>query len=338
MARVKTLPLIEASILGPVVDWLEAGGANVERLFDRAQIPGELVACGGWLTKSQVYGFLTGVVHRHRCEELAFASYESFSLSDLGPVAQAMQTAATYKESLDVFCRLAGRSYNGNVFWLVEDGSDAWLCNRVVDDVGDGHEYAQHGSLMVLLQIVRAAAGPSWRPGRIRLQAPETGVLHQTRGLEECQASFDHEHTAVAFPRQLLGRRLAARKERDGGSKLVLSGGLPDNAEGFAESLERLLSSRFPNMDLPTLEQAARITDTSPRTIKRRLFEEGITYRALLNRVRFGAACELLSDARFSVKDVALELGYSGSNNFYRAFKRIAGMTPSEYRQNPPRG
>jgi AraC-like DNA-binding protein len=299
--------------------------------LDRARIPGQLVESGGWLSKVQVYGFLHDVVQRERCEELGFASYNAFHLAVLGPVAGAMYSAPTMKASLDVFCRMAGRSYEGNKFWLAADGDDIWFCGRVVDSAGDGHAYAQHGSLMVLTQIVRAAADSGWWPRRVRLQAPRTSALHRTNGLHESRAQFNQDHTAVAIPRQLLSRRLADVGAKARGERSLE--GIPDEQESFSASLQRLLKSQFPHARLPTLEEAADIAGTSGRTLKRRLFGEGVAYREILDRVRFEFAQKRLEDADLPVGDIARELGYSGPNNFVRAFKRVAGMTPTEYRR-----
>ena len=38
-----------------------------------------------------------------------------------------------------------------------------------------------------------------------------------------------------------------------------------------------------------------------------------------------------------AVKDVSAELGYSNPSNFVRAFVRIAGVTPAEYRRQQSR-
>jgi hypothetical protein len=46
----KTLPLIEASILRPIVAWLEQNGAVTERHLDARHIPGELIETGGWIS------------------------------------------------------------------------------------------------------------------------------------------------------------------------------------------------------------------------------------------------------------------------------------------------
>lgn len=44
------------------------------------------------------------------------------------------------------------------------------------------------------------------------------------------------------------------------------------------------------------------------------------------------AAKELLSGSRSTVSEIAFQLGYTDSHNFSRIFKRITGMSPTEYR------
>ena len=51
MDKPKSLPLIKAGILRPAVAWLEDRGANVQHCLDRAHVPLELIASGGWITR-----------------------------------------------------------------------------------------------------------------------------------------------------------------------------------------------------------------------------------------------------------------------------------------------
>ncbi len=54
-----------------------------------------------------------------------------------------------------------------------------------------------------------------------------------------------------------------------------------------------------------------------------------ITY---LNEYRMDKAKALLSDPMINIKDVSGKAGYRDANYFTRVFKRIVGMTPSEFR------
>jgi AraC-like DNA-binding protein len=71
----------------------------------------------------------------------------------------------------------------------------------------------------------------------------------------------------------------------------------------------------------------------SERTVTRRLREEGTTYREVVDRVRRTKAVQMLRDARLSLKQVAVELGYSNPQNFARAFQRWFGMSPQQGRR-----
>jgi AraC-like DNA-binding protein len=63
----------------------------------------------------------------------------------------------------------------------------------------------------------------------------------------------------------------------------------------------------------------------------RKLF--GISPRGLLVRLQVDRAKELLLTSDLSVKEIAFELGYAWQQDFTRAFKKCAGMSPSQWRQ-----
>ena len=71
----------------------------------------------------------------------------------------------------------------------------------------------------------------------------------------------------------------------------------------------------------------------SPRSVQRRLKDEGTTYGQLLETFRSQAAAGLLKGQQFSVEEIAFILGYSEPSTFYRAFRRWTGMTPREFRR-----
>lgn len=70
----------------------------------------------------------------------------------------------------------------------------------------------------------------------------------------------------------------------------------------------------------------------TPRTLRRRLLDEGTSYKALTDEVRETLAEELLSAANLSVEQIAERLGYSEAASFIHAFKRWKGRPPHRYR------
>ncbi len=68
------------------------------------------------------------------------------------------------------------------------------------------------------------------------------------------------------------------------------------------------------------------------RTLRRHLIEEGTSFSGIKDDVRMAIAEEFLLVCRLSVDETAYRLGYSSSQTFITAFKRLKGTTPHAYR------
>ena len=62
----------------------------------------------------------------------------------------------------------------------------------------------------------------------------------------------------------------------------------------------------------------------------------GEPYSAYLEKVRLNKAGELLRSTEISVEEVAQMSGYNNSTTFRRAFKRVKGLSPQQYRNQEP--
>lgn len=82
----------------------------------------------------------------------------------------------------------------------------------------------------------------------------------------------------------------------------------------------------------PSLQMVARLFHLTPRTLHRRLIEEGTSFKLVLEEVRHMLALEHLKSGRLSIQEIAFLLGYSDVANFRRAFKRWEGVAPSGVR------
>jgi AraC-like DNA-binding protein len=81
----------------------------------------------------------------------------------------------------------------------------------------------------------------------------------------------------------------------------------------------------------PTLPAVADELDIHPRTLRRRLAEEGTSFRALLNEARSTVAVDLLRNVGLTVEEVSTRLGYTEVSTFSHAFRRWHGLAPSAY-------
>jgi AraC-like DNA-binding protein len=99
-----------------------------------------------------------------------------------------------------------------------------------------------------------------------------------------------------------------------------------------ADRVRVLLVERLPSGE-PSQREIARAVASSTRALQRRLAAEGTTYTQLVDETRRELALAYMSDTRYSLGEIAYLLGFSGGNNFARAFRRWTGKTPSEYRR-----
>jgi AraC-like DNA-binding protein len=98
-----------------------------------------------------------------------------------------------------------------------------------------------------------------------------------------------------------------------------------------SDSVRGLLSCQ--ERGCPSLEEVAAALHQSPRTLKRRLAEEGVSFSALREVELRERAITLVRTSEASYSDIAARLGYSDVTSFERAFRRWVGSTPAECRR-----
>lgn len=89
---------------------------------------------------------------------------------------------------------------------------------------------------------------------------------------------------------------------------------------------------------LPSAADVASALGMSERTFRRQLGDEGTSFRALLDTVRYNKARLLLRESRQSVDAIAQLLGFSESAAFIHAFRRWSGQSPAAWRRGRPAG
>ncbi|MFI8747641.1 AraC family transcriptional regulator [Pseudomonas sp. NPDC077186] len=101
--------------------------------------------------------------------------------------------------------------------------------------------------------------------------------------------------------------------------------------QGLAGRVRQLLLQAPGQMS--DMERVAARMHLSSRTLRRRLIDEGTSFRALQDEVRQALAEELLAAGGLSLEEIAERLGYGELSNFIHAFKRWKGTTPGRYQR-----
>jgi AraC-like DNA-binding protein len=159
---------------------------------------------------------------------------------------------------------------------------------------------------------------PPWAEQYQRLAASNTFGHTQLRG--RVSARLLQRPSLSADPE---ARRVAEREcERQ--LKVQQQGGT------LTQRIQQRLAARTGHY--PSIIEMAADEYISPRTLIRRLREEGSSYQQLLDSVREELACWLLIQTDLPVEAIAEQVGYGDTSNFSRTFRRWLGVTPREFR------
>jgi AraC-like DNA-binding protein len=82
-----------------------------------------------------------------------------------------------------------------------------------------------------------------------------------------------------------------------------------------------------------SFELVAERLGMSPRTLRRKLEQEGTSFRELIDELRAHAAIKYVRDTDLTIEDIAYALGFSDAAAFRHAFRRWTNSAPHEYRR-----
>ncbi|WP_016856010.1 AraC family transcriptional regulator [Halomonas smyrnensis] len=192
--------------------------------------------------------------------------------------------------------------------WLA--GTWRWICQRLPELTSDTHmevhfPYARPGDTRLYHEIF---------PGRVVFAASQPGLYVP---VEYYRRRFSSANPSVS--RLCNEYALEARDKRQAQASLV-------------EDVRYYLvqNARIP---FPTLEQTAVHFRLPPHTLRRRLREQGRTFRHINYEVRMRLARRYLLGSDLSVQEIGFLVGYEQATSFHRAFVKWFGQTPLALRQ-----
>ncbi|MDO7908039.1 AraC family transcriptional regulator [Paenibacillus sp. JX-17] len=137
------------------------------------------------------------------------------------------------------------------------------------------------------------------------------GEAYKVSSLSDGQHRLHRSYVATALQR--------SREEREQETITVLDRARQYILQRYTEEL--------------SLEDVAEHVHLNPYYLSKIMKQQfGESFIDLLTRLRIEKAKEIMSSEQLSLKEVCFEVGYKDPNYFSRVFKRVTGMTPTEYR------
>jgi AraC-like DNA-binding protein len=231
--------------------------------------------------------------------------------------------------ALQQTCKWASLEDSNLINWLERDGSHVRICSRLAGTKGLLHlEHSQWLQNIFPIHIVRQFAGSDWAPKTIAFEARYTPS-------PSCQSLWPNSHFLsgqdaswidVPISHLSLPNRTTEKPPCPHDDEVEPSG------HEIIKTLKLMLPSYLDERP-PVLAEIAEIAGVSTRSLQRKLSHAGLTYSDLLETVRFENARNLLRNTNSKIIEIAFSSGYTDPAHFSRAFRRISGVTPRQFRE-----
>ena len=299
------------------------------KLLAAAKLPSNLDdRSEGFAAARSLLGFLELAARSQGIPELGWQAVRRARVDQLGGWGPAVARGETLRQAIGRLCRLYPREVSFVELGLTAGHEHAWLWRKRPDDVRvwSGQDHGEQWMLGAMIQVVRLVAGPRWMPPVVRLESPASTWILEAHDIEGTRTEFGGPVMAIAVPFELLDRPMQS-PGRIGDEP-------PERIPptDFAGSLREAISPLLSEQPL-TIELGAEFANTSPRSLRRRLTEEGTSWRCIVDRVRREASQQLMHEPGMSLADIASRVGYTDQAHFSRSFKRWTGETPYAYRR-----
>lgn len=289
------------------------------------------------LHSHQYYGLLEKILNTIDIPAFGVRVGKKFSLADYGVLGYACISSPTLRHFLLTFFRFQQ---------LV--GSSASFSESLREEGGNGIIEIQSSAINSQLkrfEIEEAigqwctAAETIWQQKEamftcINLSVPKPEYANQMQGLLGCPVFYDQACDEMVFPASLLAEPLAMANELTAKLCEQQCDAILQNLTretGLIEQVRKLIIGQPSKVTTP--EYIASQLNISYRTLRRRLSEEGTSFKEIHNDVRMGLAGEYMRQTTLTTQEIGYLLGFSESSNFHRAFKNWYGKTPGDYRE-----
>jgi len=245
----------------------------------------------------------------------------------IGALAQNSPTVGAALEALAVHHHLNGQ---GGCIFLRHLGDAAEVGYAVyirdvpyVEDIYDA-------VLSIGCSWLAELCGRGWEPTEVLLSRRPPDDPGAYRRHFRTRVQFGCEVSAIRFPARWLSRPIEGA-DRSEFFRLEQMARESDSADLIAKLQRSLRVSLISGVS--SGDALAALLAMHRRTLNRRLHAQGISFRDVLEEVRYEVARQLLTLSALSIDDVAAALGYASASAFVRSFKRWSGHSPGQWRR-----
>lgn len=148
-----------------------------------------------------------------------------------------------------------------------------------------------------------------------------------------CPVRYEAQRSGLTFPIEAVRRPLPmANRELAKANDRILSDFDRDLTDtSITNRVRRAVAERLP-AGKPNARDVARGLALAPRTLQRKLQEEGTTFQEVSEAVRRHLAEQYVESGEYDLKEMTYMTGFANPSAFSRAYKAWTGQSPTEGR------
>ena len=274
------------------------------------------------LSRDPNFAFLTGL----RTHVSSYGMYGFAILSSMD-FRQTMHFAVRYHQLATPLVKLRFAEEAGRAVWTIDPLPHPAVDSRLYRFIVE-LQFGVHVSLQ------RDVMGSSFNPTSLQVTFDPSRPEGQYERDFGCPVAFRQPANRFLFDAAWLEGTPQLGNEATYAAVLALCEDLHDRLQhrvGVAGKVRGfLLASLGRHM---SLEDVAAHLGAPERTLRRKLDEEGTSFREILDQLRAEVAVKYLRDTQMTIDDIASALGFSETANFRHAFHRWKRASPREFRQ-----
>jgi len=259
----------------------------------------------------------------------------NLQISSYGMWGLALLSSPNVAKAIDFGIQYIEFSYTYNRIELFQEEHQAGLRITHKTELGHLQQKMTEKDLAAIFVIFKALIEIDNPFKEIKMAWPKPAQGDQYQDLFLCPVSFDCPFTEIIFEKKHLARELVQNNTLTVQMcKEQLEEKLPNfkTSDSTVDKVNDYLT-RTPSIKV-NIEECAKELKLSSRHLRRKITEEGSSFKTLQDQFRRMLAEKYLRFTDMNLEEIAERLGYSDAANFSNAFKRWSGISPRSFAKN----
>ena len=326
MSRSHNYHIHHNSVLFPLINSLQEDGRDLEQLMSKSNLNSfNILKDNGYLPSSVVYDFFELAHKKYDLQQFSEFCKNYNGVNSWGEMGAFVLSMPTLFDVVAQSVKFESNFHTNAKTQFRIDGPIASLTFRYLDRPTAGRRLIEELIFAASLDEFQHIMGDKWVPLSLSVKNSDLREIENVLPKGNYDLLLNQDCYSISFASSFLAEILQNNTGQDQITEPLLLDGTT------LTTIDRTLLN-LKDGDIPKLSDLSGFFNVNERSLERHLLEYGTSFRQLREKSLFLRSLQKLEDQNKTLKDISLELGYTESANFSRAFKRWTGSSPQEYR------